>query len=52
MKKSRIKNLELSKKSIALITSIKTTEIKGGTEPVSPPMSQQPDRHGVCYAIK
>ncbi|QHI36006.1 hypothetical protein IMCC3317_13590 [Kordia antarctica] len=52
MKKNQIKKLQLTKIDIAKITDMFTSEIKGGTDPVSPPMSEAPDRNGVCYAIK
>jgi len=54
MKKHILKNLHLRKKVIVAITQQQTSMIKGGTEPVSAPvpMSQAPDRNGICYAIK
>lgn len=54
MKKRKIKILKFRKKTIALITTIDTAKIKGGTNPVSfqVPMSQAPDRNGICYEEK
>lgn len=52
MKNNKTRRLQLAKISIATIHELNLKTIKGGTEPVSVPMSQEPDDQGVCYAIK
>jgi len=52
MKKKSTRNLQLAKISVAVIQKLQTKAVKGGSEPVSPPMSQAPDEEKVCYAIK
>lgn len=56
MKKNQIKKLQLIKIDIAKINNTLTSSIIGGTDPVSPPgyvpMSQAPDRNGICYQEK
>ncbi len=52
MKKHILKNLQLRKKVIVTMTQHQASMIKGGTNPVSVPMTQAPDDQGVCYAIK
>ncbi|EDP95275.1 hypothetical protein U8527_15765 [Kordia algicida OT-1] len=52
MKKKTKRTLQFAKISVAAIQTLDAKGIKGGTEPVSPPMSQAPDDQTVCYAIK
>jgi len=52
MQKKKIKSLHLSKHVIAKIQLSAQQQLKGGTEPISPPMSQRPDDQGICYAPK
>lgn len=52
MKKKSTRNLKFTKISVASIQTSAIKAVKGGTEPVSPPMSQAPDDQTVCYAIK
>ncbi|PTX62700.1 natural product precursor [Kordia periserrulae] len=52
MKKQKINKLKLSKKSISVLQKLELKEIKGGTEPVSAPMSQAPDDQTICYQLQ
>lgn len=52
MKNTKNRKLRFSKINVAVIQKLQLSAIKGGTEPVSAPMSQEPDVNGVCFAEK
>lgn len=54
MKKKQLKKLQFSKSLITKINSSLFLKIKGGTDPISVPvpMTQAPDKNGICYAIE
>ncbi|WP_157547254.1 class I lanthipeptide [Kordia zhangzhouensis] len=52
MKKVNKRKLQFSKIAVAIIQELQLKAIKGGTEPVSAPMSQEPDQNGICFAEK
>ena len=54
MKNRQTKRLSFSKVKIATISEILALKVKGGTDPVSAPapMTQEPNRQGVCFAEK
>ena len=50
MKKQNVRTLQLVKNSVAAMQELNAKTIQGGSEPVSPPMSQVPDGETICYA--
>lgn len=54
MKKKQPKKLQFSKSLITKINSSVFLKIKGGTDTVSVPvpMTQDPDKNSICYAIE
>lgn len=52
MKTTTRRSLKFTKISIAVIDKLLEKSIKGGTEPISVPMTQAPDEEGICYAIR
>jgi hypothetical protein len=52
MKKNQTKKFRFLKVAVARLADLKTLEIKGGTAPTGPNMTEAPDDNNICWAEK
>ncbi|MGH1388232.1 hypothetical protein [Kordia sp.] len=52
MKKRETKKFQFSKAVIAQFTSLKALEVKGGTIPTDPNMTDHPNENNICFGAK
>lgn len=52
MKKKKTDHFRITKVAIAKLSTFETQEIKGGTVPTDPNMTDHPNENNICFAAK